>query len=125
MTEEHEDYLAEGWIRVVNEEKPKPLKMGPKYYEKPVHERLDYVMKLAASLNHGLDLMQKERNELLRENDNLLRQLEQKEQELEGARNIYTGLTERLNSQNQENIQKHAAFAAKITELQAQLSEQE
>jgi hypothetical protein len=57
-----EDFVAEDWMR---ESRNVPLiELGDKWKVRSPEEKIKYLIKLASSLNHACQLIQKERNEL-------------------------------------------------------------
>lgn len=79
----------------------KPLKFDPEFDKRPASAQIDYLKRLAASQNNALDLMQKERNVLLVENQLLKEQLGNAEQAFQIQKAIVGNLITQNNAEKQ------------------------
>lgn len=82
-----------------------------KFEERSQKDQIDYLKKLCSSQNHALDLMQKERDALLKDKSTLLQQLTNAETAFQTQKEIVTSLVTKSNEDKEQ-------YANRIQELE-------
>jgi hypothetical protein len=117
---EDEDFVSEDFVRH-ERSKPKLIKFGSKWDERPDKSKIEYLHKLASSLNESNERMQKElneANELLFEKESQLTRLNQSQRI--DRQMIHRRLAAE-NAEKQKLLEENVSLRKEIKSLTAQI----
>ncbi len=80
------------------------LQFGEKFYEWDTDQQIEYLIKLASSMNHAADMIQRERDALLQKHEQLFRTLENCEKNLDTQKQININMITSANAKEQKYI---------------------
>jgi hypothetical protein len=80
------------------------LQFGEKFYEWETKEQVEYLIKLASSMNHAADMIQRERDALLQKHEQLFRTLESCDKNLNTQKQININMITSANAKEQKYI---------------------
>ena len=80
------------------------LQCGEKFYEWDTKEQVEYLIKLASSMNHAADVIQRERDALAQKHEQLFRTLENCEKSLDTQKQININMITSANAKEQRYI---------------------
>lgn len=117
---------------VTNVPKFKMIKYGEEFEAWPDSRKINYLKKLASSMNHAADLMQQERNEIAEEIKVIKEQMDNAEKNLAIQKGIVLKVITDGNVANQDHINRIQLLERKLREkdetienLQIELTTQE
>lgn len=100
----------------------KALVFDEMFYLRPIKDQLEYMMKLCASQNDALDIMQKERDMWLKKALQLEQSVENAQQAFDIQKNIVGNMVTKANDDNQVNGERIHELEKKIGELGGHLN---
>lgn len=80
------------------------LQFGEKFYEWDTGQQIEYLIKLASSMNHAADMIQRERDNLMQKHEQLFRTLESCEKNLDTQKQININMITSANAKEQKYI---------------------
>jgi hypothetical protein len=80
------------------------LQFGEKFYEWDTSQKIEYLIKLASSMNHAADMIQRERDNLMQKHEQLFRTLESCEKNLDTQKQISINTITTANAKEQKYI---------------------
>jgi hypothetical protein len=80
------------------------LQFGEKFYEWDTSQKIEYLIKLASSMNHAADMIQRERDNLMQKHEQLFRTLESCEKNLDTQKQININTITTANAKEQKYI---------------------
>lgn len=118
------DILVEGFHKVDShllEPKAPRLKFMPKFYEKADEQKLEYLVKLASTMNQATVLIQNERDELVKLMVKKEAQLEKMAEMMRQNNEMLQQEVTRMNEQRQQYHQRMMAADERIRELESEV----
>ena len=106
--------------KLVDENAP-AIKWGKRYKAAPLETRLEYAERLCATMNHAADLIQTERNQLLKLLGQKEQQLKKMVEAMRGNNSMLQAELTRFNAERQQLVDASTADKQRIRELEAQL----
>jgi hypothetical protein len=116
-----QDLLAEGFHRLeprLVEKRPPKIKWGPIYQAKPALEKIIYLEKLAAAMNHAAYLVQGERDKLGELCAKKEQQLVAMKEALNQNNNMIQVQVTKMNEERQQYNKAIAVLNARVRELE-------
>ena len=115
------DFLGEGFHRLdpssIHRQPPR-IKWGPIYQSKTDEEKVRYLEKLAATMNHAAHLIQSERDQLGKLCERKEAQIESMKRSLDSNNTMIQAEITRMNAERQDYNKTIAALNAKIRVLE-------
>jgi len=100
-----EDFIAKGFKKLDKDKislRPPKIKWGKQYGKFTSEKKIEYLEKLAATMNHAAWLIQNERNELLKKIDKKEEQLEKMKESMDMNIQMLHGEMEKINLERQK-----------------------
>lgn len=115
------DILVEGFERLeptLLESRAPKLRPLPKFFDREPARQIEYLMKLAATMNHAAKLIQDERDKLVKMMEKKEQQLEKMETAVRQNLEMLQGEVTRMNEERQGWNAESAQLRARIRELE-------
>jgi len=111
-------------LKVIEFKYKSPLIIIPKEWDEfDTEEKFRRMHRLASTMNHAADLLQQERNALLKELEIQKRSVENAETQVHIQKSINQQVIENLNTQTKDFAEKQAQLIDRINTLEAELTQ--